>query len=103
MSAGRTTPRTETVWRSELIEMSLKDSTTIAPLGSTPATRAVRVVLNVRSRLVVPSPESCVAPDTPARFAQGPVARVTPASALMEFLVLEAREVLVVPEATAEA
>src|SRR5690349_11037209 len=91
------------VWRSELIEISLVDSTSMEPFGSTAATRAVRVVLKTRSRLVVPSPASCVLPEVPARLAHGPVARVNPARALTELAVLEAREVFVVPDATAEA
>ena len=83
--------------------MSLEASTTRPPLGSTWVTRAVRVVVRVVVRLVVPWPLSCVSPETLARLASGPVALVTPASAVIEFLVLEVRCVLVVPVVTAEA
>ena len=84
-------PRTVMVWRSELIWTSLVASTSMAPLGSTPETRAVSVVEITTSRLVVPWPASCVSPLTPARLASGPAALVMPASALTEFLVLEVR------------
>ena len=96
-------PRTVMVWRSELISMSLVASTSMAPLGSTPETRAVSVVEMTTSRLVVPCPASCVSPLTPARLASGPAALVMPARALTEFFVLEVRAVLVVPLVTAEA
>ena len=64
-------------------------------------TRAVRVVVRVVSRLVVPWPSSDDWPEAPARLAQGPAALVTPASAVTELLAFELRAVLVAPVAVA--
>ena len=83
MSAWRTTPRTVMIWRSELISMSLDASTSMSPPGSTPTTRAVRLVLITVVRLMLPSPFRVELPERLARLASGPVALVTPASAVM--------------------
>ena len=52
-------------------------------------------------RLVVPWPSSDDWPEAHARLAQGPVARVTPASAVTELLAFDVRAVLVAPVAVA--
>jgi hypothetical protein len=73
------------------------------PFGITPVTRAVRTVLITMSRLVEPSPASCELPDIPARLVRGPVALVMPPRAGTEADVAEARCVLVLPLASADA
>ncbi len=102
-SIGRITPRTVMVWFSELIPTFFVPSTTRLPLRRTCVTRAETVVVRVVVRLVVPCPSKVVWPPRFARFAQGPVAFVSPASAVMLLWALDLREVCVAPVLTAEA
>src|SRR2546426_7717059 len=102
-SAGRTTPRTETTWRSELIIVSLWPSTTRKPFGSTRVTRAESVVERAVGRVVAPWPCRFVAVVRLARLASTPLAALGPKREAMLLFAADWRDVLVSPVLDASA
>ena len=68
MSAGRTTPRSQTIWRSELTTISLPPSMMMLPLGITCVTWVVSTPLTLVVRLVLPWPCRLESPRGPQQI-----------------------------------